>query len=468
MSSQHASAITARLDRLPLSRHVWILVVLLSLGGWFEIYDLLMTAYVSPALIRAGIFSKDNGLFGLPDQAAFASVTFAGLFVGTILFAQVADRFGRRAIFTFALLWYAVATAIMATQSTRFGIDLWRFIAGIGVGVEAVTIDTYIAELVPKAVRGRVFAVNQAIQFSSATVSAGLAALLGDSDPFGVAAWRWIALVPAVGAVVVWWIRRAVPESPRWLAQHGRAAEAEAVIAQIEAKVTADIGKRLPEPGPAPEEHGSASFAEIWRPPYRARTIMLSVFNFFQTIGFYGFGNWVPALIAAQGVTFAKGPTYAAIIAIVYPIGPLLCSVIADKYERKWQIVGAACVTAVSGILFWQSGAVVPLLILFGIMITMSNNMLSYAYHAYQAELFPTRVRARAVGFVYSFSRLSTVFTSFMIGFFLNNFGNGGVFGFIAFAMVMVMLSIGLFGPRTSGLALEEISTGEPAPAAAR
>src|SRR5215469_10327811 len=96
MSTQHASAITARLDRLPLTRHVWLLVAMLSLGGWFELYDLLMTAYVSPGLIRAGIFSAKEGLFGLPDQAAFASVTFAGLFVGTILFAEVADRFGRR------------------------------------------------------------------------------------------------------------------------------------------------------------------------------------------------------------------------------------------------------------------------------------------------------------------------------------------------------------------------------------
>jgi len=467
MSSQHASAITARLDRLPLSRHIWILVALLSLGGWFELYDLLMTAYVSPGLIRAGIFSAKGGLFGLPDQAAFASVTFAGLFFGTILFAQVADRFGRRAIFTFSLLWYAVATGIMAAQSTRLGIDLWRFIAGVGVGVELVTIDAYLAELVPKAVRGRIFAVSQAIQFSSAPVAAGLAALLADSAPLGLSSWRWIALVPAVGAVVVWFIRRAVPESPRWLAQHGRAAEAEAVIAHIEAQVAADTGKPLPQPGPAREEHGGAGFAEIWHPPYRERTVMLSVFNFFQTIGFYGFGNWVPALLVAQGVTFAGGREYAAIIAIVYPIGPLVCSLFADAVERKWQIVGAACGTAIFGLLFWRSGSTVPLLILFGILITSSNNLLSYAYHAYQAELFPTRVRARAVGFVYSFSRLSTVFTSFMIGFFLQNFGNGGVFGFIAFAMVVVMISIGVFGPRTNGLALEEISAGDVQPAKA-
>ena len=91
-------------------------------------------------------------------------------------------------------------------------------------------------------------------------------------------------------------------------------------------------------------------------------------------------------------------------------------------------------------------------------MITGSNNLLSYAYHAYQAELFPTRIRARAIGFVYSFSRLSTVFTSFIIAFFLQSFGSGGVFGFICAAMLVVVIAIGGFGPRTRGLALEEIS----------
>ena len=91
------------------------------------------------------------------------------------------------------------------------------------------------------------------------------------------------------------------------------------------------------------------------------------------------------------------------------------------------------------------------LLILFGVLITGSNNLLSYAYHAYQAELFPTRVRARAVGFVYSFSRLSTIFTSFIIAFFLQNFGAGGVFGFICAAMLVVVIAIGGFGPRTRG-----------------
>jgi MFS transporter, putative metabolite:H+ symporter len=461
MSSEHAADITARLDRLPQSPYIWRLVVLISLGGCFELYDLLMTGYISPGLIKAGIFSGSGRWFGLPDQAFFASVTFAGLFVGTILFAQIADRFGRRSVFVFSLLWYAAATFIMALQNTSLGIDIWRFIAGVGVGVELVTIDTYIAELVPKRSRGRTFAINQAIQFAAVPIAAILSWLLIDSAPLGISGWRWVAFLPVVGALLVWWIRLSVPESPRWLAQQDRTAEAEAVISAIEAKVAAETHAPLPPPEPAIVESGSANFSEIWQPPYRSRTIMLSVFNFFQTIGFYGFGNWVPALIAAQGITLTKSTGYAAAIAIAYPFGPLICSVFADKIERKWQIVMAACGTAVFGLLFWQGAHSGPVVLIgLGVLITFCNNLLSYAYHAYQAELFPTRVRARAVGFVYSFSRLSTVFTSLMIGFVLTAFGTGGVFGFIALAMVVVMISIGVFGPNTNGRALEEISAG--------
>jgi putative MFS transporter len=470
MSSEHAANITARLDRLPQSPYIWRLVILISLGGCFELYDLLMTAYISPGLVKAGIFSPGaQGWFGLPDQAFFASVTFAGLFVGTILFAQIADRFGRRSIFVFSLLWYAAATFIMALQNTSLGIDTWRFIAGVGVGVELVTIDTYIAELVPKSSRGRTFAINQAIQFGAVPIVAILSWLLIDAAPLGIAGWRWVAFVPVIGALAVWWIRLAVPESPRWLAQRDRITEAEAVMSAIEAKVAAETKAPLPPPAPAVIEAGLASFSEIWKPPYRGRTIMLSIFNFFQTIGFYGFGNWVPALIAAQGVTLTKSTGYAAAIAIAYPFGPLLCSLFADKIERKWQIVMAACGTAVFGLLFWQSAHSAPVILIgLGVLITVSNNLLSYAYHAYQAELFPTRVRARAVGFVYSFSRLSTVFTSLMVGFILTQFGTGGVFGFIALAMIVVMISIGVFGPRTNGLALEEISAGGDAAPQAR
>jgi len=459
VSRSSAAEITARVDRLPSCWEFWRLIVLLSLGAAFEMYDLFQTAYLSPGLISSGIFrAGEKGLFGLSDQASFAAATFAGLFVGTIVFGSVADRFGRRTIFTYSLLWYTAASIAMGLQHSNVGVDLWRFISGLGIGVELVTIDAYISELAPKRLRGRAFAVNQSVQFLAIPFVAMVSWVLVPRAPFGVAGWRWVVFLGSLGAIAIWFIRRSIPESPRWLAQKGRLEEANAAISKIEARVEAEIGLPLSEPVvAASEEGGMGKFSEIWVAPYGRRTLMLVVFNFFQTIGFYGFGNWVPALMASKGANVTNSLQYSAIIAVIYPIGPLLCALIADRTERKWQVVSAAIGTATFGLLFAQQTTTLWLIIC-GMFITLSNNLLSYSLHAYQAELFPTRIRARAIGFVYSWSRLSTIFTSFMIAFFLENFGTKGVFAFIATSMLMVVLSIGVFGPRTRGLALEEIS----------
>jgi putative MFS transporter len=461
MSSATAASITARLDRLPATRQVWMMVILLSLGGFFEFYDLFFTGYVVPGLVREGLLRDISvGLFTGP--AVFPAATFAGLFIGTLVFGFVADKYGRRSVFTFSLLWYCIATVVMAFQSTGVGVVLWRLIASVGIGVELVTIDTYIAELVPKNLRGRAFAVNQMIQFSVVPVVALLAYLLVPIDPFGFAGWRWVVLIGSVGAIVVWFIRLRLPESPRWLIQHGRIAQAEAVTAQIEAAVQRDLGG-APLP-PVVESvaivsvsQGAGEFSEIFSPAFRSRTIMLMVFQFFQTVGFYGFANWVPTLIAQQGINLSKSLLYSFVIAIANPFGPLLAFSIADKVELKWILVTAAFCIGVFGMLFALQHEV-PLLILFGVLITLANAILSFSFHAYQTELFPTRIRARAVGFTYAFSRISTVFVSFMIGFFLQTGGVPAVFTFIAISMVIVMLAIGVFGPRTRNLQLERIS----------
>jgi putative MFS transporter len=454
-----AAAIAARLDRLPATRSVWRLIVLISLGGCFEYYDLFMTAYVSPGLIAAGVFQAGHkGLFGLTDQAAFASATFAGLFIGTLIFSQVADRFGRRAIFTGSLLWYTAATLVMAAQSTAVGVDLWRLVAGIGIGVELVTIDAYVVEFAPARIRGRALAINQFIQFLAVPLVAFACWALIPRAPLGIAGWRWVMIAGALGAAGVWVIRARLPESPRWLAAHGRAAESEAIVAALEARVAAETGAPLPAAAHAPEEAGAAGrFAELFRRPLLGRTVMLSVFNVAQTIGFYGFGNWLPSLIAAQGHSITKSLAWSFVIAFAYPAAPLLFSGLADRVERKWQIVAAAIGTAAFGLAFSRQSAPAALIAL-GVAITLSNNLLSYAFHAYQAELFPTRLRARAVGFVYSWSRLSTVFTSFAIAALLEGWGPPGVFVFIAAAMAVVVLTIGVFGPPTRARALEAIS----------
>ena len=456
--THHAAAISARLDRLPATRYVWRLVLLLSLGGWFEFYDLFLTAYIGPGLVRSGLFSNASvSYFGFSGLASFVASTFAGLFIGTMVFGFTADRFGRRMIFTGSLLWYTVATVVMAFQGTAFAIVLWRMIAGIGIGVELVTIDTYIAELMPKELRGRAFAVNQVVQFTVVPIVALLSWILVPLSPLGFEGWRWVALIGAVSAVFVWFIRRGVPESPRWLIAHGKLEEADRVTAEMESRVAAELRAPLPPTMPEVAEETRGSFADILRAPYLSRTLMLMVFHVFQTIGYYGFSSWVPTLLIAAGINITSSLQYSFIIAIAAPVGPLLAISFADKIERKWQIVFSALCIAGFGLLFAQQRNP-AWLIACGVMVTCSNNCMSLAFHAYQAELFPTRVRAQAVGFVYSWSRLSAIFTSLLIGVFLRDFGVRGVFAFIAVSMLVVALSIGLFGPRTRGLALEDIS----------
>ena len=451
--------IAARLDRLPLTRTLWRLIFLISIGGGFEFYDIFLSAYIAPGLVSGGIFeSHSSGLFDTHAVGFFVFSAFAGMFVGCMGFGFIADRFGRRSIFISALLWYSIASAIMAFQSNATGVSLWRFIASIGAGLEQVTIDTFLPEFVPAKSRGRAFAFYQFVAFSFVPVVALLGWLLVPIHPLGFDGWRWVTLIGSVGALLAWWLRRGLPESPRWLAVHGREAEAERVIADLEARVSRDLGAPLPPAHPSIKAvSGLSGFREILRPPYGKRTLVMSIFNLMQTIAFYGFGSWVPTLLTAKGIHITESLEYAFIIAIANPVGPLLGTLIADRVERKWQIVSAGASISVFIYLF-ANQADPMLVILFGVLVMLGNNWMSFAFHNYQGEIFPTRIRARAVGFVYAWSRVSAAFAGLLIGFFLREGGTPAVALFIAGAMVVMVITIGGFGPNTKDLALEEIS----------
>jgi MFS transporter, putative metabolite:H+ symporter len=452
--------VAARLDRLPPSRHTRWLVTLVSLGGWFEFYDLFFTAYIAIGLFKAKLFTPTTqGMFDLQGFASFVAALFAGLFIGTLVFSYLSDRFGRRSIFTFALLWYSLGALIMAFQNTPETIDLWRFIASIGLGVELVNVDTYVSELVPKDQRGPAFAYNQFVMFTAVPVVAFIAWQLVPMTIYGIDGWRWVVIISSIGAAVIWWIRRSLPESARWLEQHGRKAEADAIVSELEQKIRADLGHDLPPPQiiEGETEQKAGSWMEIWSPDYRNRTIMLVIYNLFQTVGYYGFASWVPQLLISQHIEVTKSLAYTFIIAIAAPIGPLVGVTFADRFERKWQIAWAAIGIAVFGLLFAQQTTPEGVIVC-GLLITLCNNWMSFSFHAYQAELYPTRIRAQAVGFVYSWSRFGAIFSGFIIAFLLGNYGTIGVFTFIASAMVIVFVVIGSMGPAVVKRRLEAIA----------
>ncbi len=446
-----SSAIAARIERLPLGRFHRRFITLVSLGNFFDLYDIFIVAYIGAALQQSGFLS-------LKQFSLFVASGFLGMFFGTIFFGMGSDRMGRRVSFITLLLIYSAFTLAGAFAPTAGWLIAMRFFAGVGIGAEIVVVDTYVTEIVPSYARGRYVAITQVAGFCAVPVAAILSRVLVPTH-FLMAGWRWVMVIGASGALLTWWFRRRLPESPRWLESRGRVAEADAMMQSLEAESFSARPKQnaetaeLPAAG-APTEQGT--FAELWRPPYLRRTVMLVLFQTLQTIGFYGFGNWAPTFLLKRGFSLLHSLEYTMLIALVSPVGPILCAWTSDRLERKWTIVVLALLVAAFGLGFGNASTPAAV-VAFGALLTLCNYWFSAAFHAFQAELFPTRIRATGVGFTYSWSRLSAAFSSLLIGAVLLR-GVPAVFALLAAAMTAVAVIVAALGPRTNRVALEELS----------
>ena len=424
----------------------------MSLGGWFDFYDIYMMAYIGATL-------QNSGFLTLQQFSTVIAAGFLGMFTGTIVFGMGSDRMGRRSAFVAMLLIYSAFTLAGAFAPSAGWLIALRFFAGIGIGAELVVIDTYVSEMVPSGARGRYVAISQMTGFTAVPIVAILVRVLAPTH-FLIDGWRWVMVIGSMGAALAWYFRRRLPESPRWLESRGRHAEAERIVAELESQSLSGVSRDTTKTARWQRWYAAqerASFMELWRPPYRRRTIMLVIFHALQTIGYYGFANWAPTFLLRRGVSLVHSLEYTLLIALVSPLGPALAVLTSDRLERKWAIVTMALLIAALGLgfAFWSAPV---LIVASGALVTLCSNWFSALLHAYQSELFPTRLRATGVGFTYSWSRLSAVFSSLLIGAVLVRGGVGAVFTLLAAAMCGVALIIGLFGPRTNRIALEQLA----------
>ena len=378
--------IAERIERLPLGRFHRRFIALVSLGNFFDLYDIFIVAYIGAVLQQSGFLTLRQFTF-------FVAAGFLGMFVGTVVFGMGSDRMGRRSAFILLLLIYSVFTFADAFAPTAGWLIALRFFAGVGIGAEIVVIDTYVTEVVPGRARGRYVAITQVAGFCAVPVAAVLSRLLVPTH-FLMSGWRWVMVIGASGALLTWWFRRRLPESPRWLESRGRVAEADAIMTALENESFSKEGKRIytedTESAEGTEKKESGSFWELWRAPYLSRTVMLVIFQALQTIGFYGFANWAPTFLLKRGVSLLHSLEYTLLIALVSPLGPLLAAFTSDRMERKWTIVVLALLVAGLGLGFGNSiapAAVVGFgalahtgeLLVFGGVSCVSGGIVSYA-----------------------------------------------------------------------------------------
>jgi putative MFS transporter len=374
------------------------------------------------------------------------------MFIGAVVGGRVADRLGRRRALIWSVLWFSAFSLLNAVAWNAASMAVARLLTGIGLSAMTVIAITYLSETMPRSHRGRMQGAALAIGLVGIPVMAFSARGVVPTGPDG---WRFVFLFGALGAVGVVLIAR-LPESPRWLLTHGRPDAAETALTAIEADVSKDAGPLTPPGAPPAEVTTEPDPRALFRGGLARRTWMLLAAWIFQTLGFYGFTSWVPVLLASHGFSLTKSLTFSALTTIGAIPGALCAWPVSDRFRRKAPCVAVSVLIAACGLAFGTSFNAVAIVV-FGFAVSFFIQMFAALLYAYTPELYPTGLRNTGSGLAYGVGRLANIAGPPMVAAIYGSAGYGWVFVYIAACWVATALAIGVFGPATGDVALEDL-----------
>lgn len=446
-----------RLERLPFGKPHMHLLFMGGLGYTFDGMDAALVAFImAPVMALWSLTNAQTGIVG-------SSLMF-GYLVGAFSAGTLGDLIGRRAVMMWALAIYTVAT-LVAAFSPSWEFLFWsRVVAGAGIGAESAIVAPFLSEFIQSKYRGR-FIGSLAGFFSFGFV---FAALLGYFVvPASSDGWRIVQIIAAVPIVMLLWWRRCLPESPRFLMQKGRSAEAEQVVAKWEASFIRD-GKNLTPfenvqiPAMGARKTGSflQNLAALWSKGMVRTTIMLWALWISITFSYYGFFTWIPTLLVKEGMTVTKSFGYSIIIYLAQIPGYYSGAFVCEKLDRKWTIVLYMLLGGVSA--YFLSGARSDgLITFFGFCLSFFMNGTYAGIYAYTPELYPTAFRTTGMGVASSFGRVGGLAAPLIIGFTYAQIGFIGVFTITTIVLLAGALAVAVLGMGTTGKSLEQIAVEE-------
>ena len=438
-----------RLDRLPISSFHRRIMWLIGIGMFFDGFDIYVAATVLGATLRSG-FST------MGQNAEFVSVTFLGMMLGSFLTGFLGDRYGRRFTFQANLAIFGLASIAATFSPSMTVLILLRFVMGVGLGAENVVGYATMTEFVPPQARGKWLGIISVFVVAGLPVTALLGTLI--IPRFG---WRIMFMLGGLGALIVWQLRKALPESPRWLESVGRTQEADAILRAIEDEVSLHHGPLKP-PADSSLAIPSRSLRMLLGPVLLPRMIVGATTLIVVNTLIYGFVTWLPTFFVQAGRSIASSLGYSLVMSLGAPIGSVIGASTADSWGRRPTILGASLLTIVIGGIYPFVHDPRDLLIA-GFLLTIPIFVLvTLLFAIYIPELFPTEVRMRASGICNTFGRGATIVTPFIVVALFKSYQIRGVLALMIGLLIVQIVVVLIFGVEPKKRRLEEIDTGAP------